>query len=198
MPMLMMPAHFPHRAFQPLTQQRLWPPPITTSTSGPATRIASRFRPTTARTVTARAPRAASCRLSDCGSAPAPRAGRISDSRDSADRTRAGNRRRCRCSCGQSPSALLRALQIADAARDGGMIDLARRHQAQQRPCRLRRDGGRGLIASVVELVAVAVLAPAAVRVLDRDQPVGGALRSSASSAAMPAAFRPASADQVP
>src|SRR5215831_14141439 len=39
--------------------------------------------------------RAAHCRATDCGSAPAPRAESISHSRDSADRTRAENRSRC-------------------------------------------------------------------------------------------------------
>ena len=64
--------------------------------------------------------------------------------------------------------------QPGDAALDGGMVDLACRHQPEKRPGGLRGVGGSGLIAAVVELVARAVLAPAAVCVLDRDQPVGG------------------------
>ena len=48
------------------------------------------------------------------------------------------------------------------------MIDFAGRHQAEQRPGRLRRRARRRLVTRVVELVARAVLAPAAVGVLDR------------------------------
>src|SRR5262249_18727350 len=54
-------------------------------------------------------------------------------------------------------------LQPGDAAGDRGMIDLARRHQPDQRPSGLRGRGGRGLITGVVERIAVAILAPAAV-----------------------------------
>ena len=53
------------------------------------------------------------------------------------------------------------------------MVHFSGRHQTQQRPGRLRRVGRRRLVAAIVELVAGAVLSPAAVRVLDGDQPVG-------------------------
>src|SRR4051812_18858489 len=66
----------------------------------------------------------------------------------------------------QAMFALL-ALQIVDAARERLVIDLARRHQAQQRPSSLRGRARRALIAAIVELVALAALAPTAVGVLD-------------------------------
>src|SRR5579862_9622149 len=47
-------------------------------------------------------------------------------------------------------------------------------HQSQNRPGGLRRHGGRLLVAAVVEPIAIAAFAPAAVRVLNRDQPVRG------------------------
>src|SRR5271165_342051 len=51
------------------------------------------------------------------------------------------------------------------------MIDLPRRHQSEQSPGRLRRRARRLLIAAVIELVARAILAPAAVRVLYPQEP---------------------------
>ncbi len=52
------------------------------------------------------------------------------------------------------------------------MPDLARCHQSKQGPCRLRGGGGGTLKSPVVEPVAGGILAPAAVLVLDRNQPV--------------------------
>src|SRR5215468_6250993 len=60
---------------------------------------------------------------------------------------------------------------MTNAARDRRVIDLAGRHQPEQRPGCLRGGRWRGLVAAVGELIARSVLAPAAVRVLDRDQP---------------------------
>src|ERR1700686_2977965 len=54
------------------------------------------------------------------------------------------------------------------------MPNLACRHQSKQGPCRFRCGGGGTLIPPVVEPVTPGVLAPAAVRVLDRDQPIHG------------------------
>src|SRR3954467_1679252 len=59
----------------------------------------------------------------------------------------------------------LRARQIGDAARHGWMVDRTGRHQAEQRPGGLRGRARGRFVALVVELVAVAALAPAAVRV---------------------------------
>src|SRR5882672_7836927 len=53
------------------------------------------------------------------------------------------------------------------------MPDLACRHQSKQGPCRLRGGGGSALESLVVEPVTSGILAPAAVLVLDRQQPVG-------------------------
>src|SRR5260221_181749 len=52
------------------------------------------------------------------------------------------------------------------------MPDLARRHQSKQGPCRLRGGGGGALESLVVEPVTGGILAPATVRVLDRQQPL--------------------------
>src|SRR5580693_3111808 len=68
--------------------------------------------------------------------------------------------------------AALRVGEIFDAARDRRMIDLARGHQAEHRPGGLRRGRRRALIAVVIEFVACAILAPAAVFVLYSDQPI--------------------------
>src|SRR3954469_25607189 len=54
------------------------------------------------------------------------------------------------------------------------MPDIARRHQSKQGPCRLRGGRGRPLISLIVESVACGILAPAAVAVLDGNQPVRG------------------------
>ncbi len=54
------------------------------------------------------------------------------------------------------------------------MVGLAGRHQGDQRPGGLRGGAAGALVAAVFELVARRVLAPAAVGVLDRDQPVDG------------------------
>src|SRR3979411_330361 len=54
------------------------------------------------------------------------------------------------------------------------MPDLARRHQPKQGPCRLRGGRGSPFKALIVESVAGGILAPAAVLVLDRQQPVHG------------------------
>ena len=69
-------------------------------------------------------------------------------------------------------AGILVPAQPGDAALDGRMVDLLCRHQPQQRPGGLRRRGGRLLVTAIVELVAGAVLAPAAIRILDRDQPI--------------------------
>src|SRR5262249_36495896 len=65
----------------------------------------------------------------------------------------------------------LRAGQIVDPALDRGMVDLPRRHQAEHGPSRLRRRARRSLVAAVIELIARAILAPAAVAILDPDEP---------------------------
>src|SRR5512141_644333 len=52
------------------------------------------------------------------------------------------------------------------------MPDLARRHQTKQGPCRLRGGGGSCLESLIIEPVADGILAPAAIRVLNRQQPV--------------------------
>src|ERR1700676_3155664 len=52
------------------------------------------------------------------------------------------------------------------------MPDLARRHQSKQGPCRLRGGRRRPLEPLIVESVAGGILAPAAVLVLNREQPV--------------------------
>src|SRR5947208_2762600 len=51
------------------------------------------------------------------------------------------------------------------------MIDLACRHQPEQRPGGLRGGTRRALVAAVVELVAGTVLAPAAVGILNTREP---------------------------
>src|SRR5690349_2475136 len=51
------------------------------------------------------------------------------------------------------------------------MTDLARGHQAEQRPGGLRRGAGSLLITAIVELVARGVLAPAAIGILDLREP---------------------------
>src|SRR5262245_63655156 len=51
------------------------------------------------------------------------------------------------------------------------MIDFAGGHQAEQRPGGLRRGARRRRVAAIIELVARAVLAPAAVAVLDPGEP---------------------------
>src|SRR5262249_6030944 len=66
------------------------------------------------------------------------------------------------------------ARQIVDPALDRGMVDLPCRHEAEQRPGRLRRRARRSLVAAVIELVARAILAPAAVGILDLDEPSHG------------------------
>src|SRR4051812_30723524 len=53
------------------------------------------------------------------------------------------------------------------------MVDVARRHQAKQRPGRLRGSAGRLLVAAIVELVARTILAPAAIGVLNGHEPAG-------------------------
>jgi hypothetical protein len=50
--------------------------------------------------------------------------------------------------------AFLPSGEIGDAARHRGMIDFAGRHQAEQRPSRLRNGRGRGFVTVIVELVA--------------------------------------------
>ena len=78
---------------------------------GPAAMRASRASPATtiidARPSISHSERVRSdcCRASGCGSARAPTAGRTSRSRDSADRTRAGNPSRCNALSFQKPSA---------------------------------------------------------------------------------------------
>src|SRR5450631_4285341 len=52
------------------------------------------------------------------------------------------------------------------------MPDLARRHQPKQGPCRLRCGGGGSRKSPVVEPVTGGILAPAAILILDRQQPV--------------------------
>src|SRR6188472_1882156 len=54
------------------------------------------------------------------------------------------------------------------------MSHLARRHQSKQGPCRLRGGGGSPFETLIIESVADGILAPAAIRVLDRQQPVHG------------------------
>ena len=65
--------------------------------------------------------------------------------------------------------------EIGDAAGDGWVIRLTRRHEPEHRPSRLRGGARRRLEPLVRELVAVAALAPAAVGVLDADEPCDGA-----------------------
>src|SRR3954454_17484667 len=64
------------------------------------------------------------------------------------------------------------AYQVLYATLDRRMLDLAGRHQTKQGPCRLRGRGWRALIALVVESVPSCILAPAAILVLDRHQPI--------------------------
>src|SRR3954452_12627419 len=64
--------------------------------------------------------------------------------------------------------------KICYAASNRRMLDLAGRHQTKQGPCRLRCGARCRLVTVIVELVAGTVLAPAAVLVLNRDQPVNG------------------------
>src|SRR5262245_8821993 len=54
------------------------------------------------------------------------------------------------------------------------MVDLAGGHQAKDGPGRLRGGARCALVTLVVELVARPILAPAAVGVLDRDEPDHG------------------------
>src|SRR5262245_58140119 len=68
----------------------------------------------------------------------------------------------------------LRACQIVDPALDRGMVDLPCYHEAEQRPGRLRCRARRSLVAAVIELIARAILAPAAVGILDLDEPRHG------------------------
>src|ERR1700709_135642 len=51
------------------------------------------------------------------------------------------------------------------------MPDRARPHQSKQGPCRLRGSRGHPLISLIVESVACGILSPAAIAVLDRNQP---------------------------
>src|SRR5215212_7799288 len=69
----------------------------------------------------------------------------------------------------------LRTRKIVDAARYGRMIGFAGRHEAEKRPSRLRGGARRRLVAGVVEAIALAAFAPAAIRVLDGNEPGGGA-----------------------
>src|SRR5262249_27302766 len=57
--------------------------------------------------------------------------------------------------------------EILDAARDRRMIERARRDEPEHRPGGLRGSGRRSLVAVVIELVARAILAPAAVGILN-------------------------------
>src|SRR5215210_5879369 len=52
------------------------------------------------------------------------------------------------------------------------MPDLACCHQPKQRPCRLRGRAGRAFETAIVEPIAPRVLAPAAVLVLNGQQPI--------------------------
>src|SRR5579862_8823361 len=65
--------------------------------------------------------------------------------------------------------------QPFNAACDGRMIHPPCGHKSQNRPGGLRGDRGSLFITPIIEAVAVAALAPSAVRVLNRDQPVGSA-----------------------
>src|SRR5262249_34701694 len=65
----------------------------------------------------------------------------------------------------------LPAEQIIDAAGNSRVIDLSRRHQAQKSPGSLRGRARGRLVSAVIKLVARAILAPAAVRVLNLEEP---------------------------
>ena len=81
---------------------------------------------------------------------------------------------RCRVALPR-PTALFRSVWLLGTRTPratAGCLDLARRHQSKQGPCRLRGGGRRPLESLVIESVADGILAPAAVRVLDRQQPV--------------------------
>src|SRR5215510_9906780 len=58
--------------------------------------------------------------------------------------------------------------QIPHAPGDRRIADLAAGHQTEKRPGRLRRGARRRLVATIVELIARAVFAPAAIRILYR------------------------------
>ena len=173
----------------------------------PSARCRPRSRRPTATATTATS-RPSTCRTRRCGCCAVvrvavarqrPQRKDISSSRDSAGRTRAGN-----------PSAVIVALGPEARRRPGwrsrysmprataGMVDLAGRHQAEQRPGGLRGRAGRRLVAAVVELVAVAVLAPAAVGFWIDDQPVDARGASPAHAGSTPAALSAHSADHVP
>src|SRR4029077_8384103 len=62
--------------------------------------------------------------------------------------------------------------EIRDAASNSRMLHLACRHQTEKRPCGLRGRARRLLVAAIVQLVARSVLAPAAVLILDRSEPL--------------------------
>src|SRR3974390_1478662 len=66
----------------------------------------------------------------------------------------------------------LRVDQISNAARDRRVPHLTRGHQRERCPGRLRRRAWRLLVTAIDELVAVAVLAPAAVFVWNGGEPV--------------------------
>src|ERR1041384_6665006 len=59
--------------------------------------------------------------------------------------------------------------KICYAASNSRMVHLACRHQPEQGPCGLRRGARRALVAAIIEPVARPVLAPAAIRILDRE-----------------------------
>src|SRR5262249_33454474 len=63
-----------------------------------------------------------------------------------------------------------------DAPRYRRVVDLAGGHQTEQRPSCLRGRAWCLLMTRVVRLVAVAIVAPAAIGVLDRGQPRSRAL----------------------
>src|ERR1700682_2198271 len=67
------------------------------------------------------------------------------------------------------------AQQIIDAACDSAVAHLARRDDPKQCPSRLGGGTWRRFVTLVVECVAVTALAPTAVCVLRKNQPVDGA-----------------------
>src|SRR5258708_21905733 len=73
------------------------------------------------------------------------------------------------------PVGALALGQKADALADRVAVDLARCHQPEQRPGGLRRRADLASAARRVRLIGIAVLAPAAIFALFRDQPGDGA-----------------------
>src|SRR5262249_39735468 len=74
------------------------------------------------------------------------------------------------------PEAVLHLVieEPLDAARHAWMPLVSSRHQPQHRPCRLGCAAPGSLVARIVQPVAGAVLSPAAIGVLDRNEPVDG------------------------